>query len=72
MLEDFKEFLLANKLNYDPKKFKEAEGEIKRELEREMASAIWSLEEGWRAYELNDQVILKALQVMPEAAKFIN
>ena len=72
VLEDFKEFLVANKLNYDPKKFKEAEGEIKRELEREMASAIWSLEEGWRAYELNDQVILKALQMMPEAAKFIN
>jgi len=71
VLEDFKGYLQANKLNYDPKKFKEAEGEIRRELEREISSVIWNIEMGWRAYELADAVILKALQMMPEAAKFL-
>jgi carboxyl-terminal processing protease len=72
VLEDFKDYLLTNELNYDEKRFKEAESEIKRELEREIVSAIWSIEEGWNAFEQSDPVIMKALQVMPEAAKFID
>jgi len=72
MLEDFRDYLVANKLPYDVKKFKEAEAELKRELEREMASALWGTEEGWKAFERNDPVVMKALQVLPEAAKFLN
>ena len=49
-----------------------ADAEIRREIEREMSSAIWGIEEGWRAFERKDPVILKALQMMPEAAKFLN
>jgi len=71
VLQDFREFLQANKLHYDAQKFKEAAAEIEREIEREMASAIWSIEEGWRAFQLTDPVVRKALQVIPEAAKFI-
>jgi carboxyl-terminal processing protease len=72
ILEDFRDYLQANKIKYDPKKFDEAKLEIKREIEREMASAIWGNEEGWRAFELSDPAILKAFQVMSEAAKFID
>ena len=72
VLDDFREFLQANKLNYDLKKFKEAEGEIKREIEREVSSIVWNIEEGWKAFQKSDSAVLKALQVMPEAAKFIN
>ncbi len=71
-LEDFRDYLLTNKITYDAKKFKEAEAEIKRELEREMHSALWGNEEGWKAFERGDPVILKALQVMPEAAKLLD
>ena len=67
----FREFLQANKLNYDAKKFKDAESEIKHEIEREVSSAVWGIEEGWKAYQKGDSAVLKALQVMPEAAKFV-
>ena len=72
VIEDFKEYLLSNKIAVDAKKFKEAELEIKRELEREMAAALWGTEEGWRAFEKSDPVIIKAMQVMSEAAKFVD
>jgi carboxyl-terminal processing protease len=71
VLEDFMDYLQSNKIAFETKKFKEAETEIKRELEREVTSAIWGIEEGWKAFEKADPVILKAFQVMPEAAKLI-
>jgi len=72
VLRDFEDYLQSNKLNYDAKRFKEAESEIKREIEREMASAIWGTEDGWKAFQESDPVVLKAIQVMPESAKFID
>ncbi len=71
VLEDFRAFLIENKMPADETKFKEAAVEVKRELEREIASLLWGGEEGWRAFEKNDPVILKALEVMPEAARMI-
>ncbi|MCX6564851.1 MAG: S41 family peptidase [Candidatus Aminicenantes bacterium] len=71
VLEDFKAFLTGNRMPYDEKKFKEAESEIRRELEREVASLLWGVEEGWRAFEKYDPVIQKALQTMPEAARML-
>jgi len=71
VLDDFKAFLAGNRMPSDEKKFKEAESEIRRELEREVASLLWGVEEGWRAFENNDPVIQKALQMMPEAARMI-
>jgi carboxyl-terminal processing protease len=71
VLEDFRAYLQAEKLEYDAKKFKEAAADLKREIEREIASNLWGQEEGWKAFERTDPQMLKALQVMPEAAKFI-
>jgi carboxyl-terminal processing protease len=71
IVEDFRQYVLANKLRFDEKAFKLADAEIRREIEREISSAVWGIEEGWRAFERNDPVILKALQSMPEAAKFL-
>lgn len=71
VLDDFREFLQTNKLAYDAKNFKDAENEIKIEIEREVTSAAWGLEEGWRSFKKNDAVVRKALQVMPDAAKFV-
>jgi carboxyl-terminal processing protease len=71
VLEDFRAYLAANKIDADAKKFKAAEADIAREIEREVASVLWGQEEGWRAFERTDPQILKALELMPEAAKFI-
>jgi len=71
ILADFKEYLASARITFDEKKFKEAEFEIKRELEREVSSLLWSAEEGWRAFEKNDPVIRKALATMPDAARML-
>jgi carboxyl-terminal processing protease len=70
VLEDFKAFARAAGFAFEDARFKEAEGEIRRELEREIASALWGVEEGIKAYRRSDPVVAKALDVMPEAAKF--
>jgi hypothetical protein len=71
VLEDFKAHVLAAKLPFDEAVFKKAEPELKREIEREVTAALFGVEEGWRAFERTDPVVLKALEVMPEAAKFL-
>lgn len=71
IIEDFKDYLRTSKIEFDPEKFKEAEPEIKRELEREMVSSLWGIEEGIKAYRKSDPVILKAIEILPEAIKLI-
>ena len=71
VIEDFKAYLLSIKVTPDEARFKEAGDEIRRELEREIASAIWGGEESTRVYRKSDPVVAKALEVMPEAAKFV-
>lgn len=71
VVEDFKDYLRLNKIAFDEAKFKESEEEIKRELEREIFSSLWGIEEGTKAYLKTDVVVLKALEVMPEAAKLL-
>ena len=72
VLADFREYVQSAKLAYDAKAFKESEPEMKRELEREISSAVWGLEPGWRAFELTDAVVRKALEAMADSAKFLN
>ena len=71
VVDDFKTYLKTLKFEPAPEKFLEALPEIKRELEREIVSSLWTLEEGRRVFCLKDPVVLKALDVIPEAAKFI-
>lgn len=71
LLEDFKGFLRGTRINFEEDKFFEAEAEIRRELEREIVTAIWGVEEGIKVYRKQDPVVLKALEVMPEAVKMI-
>lgn len=72
VLEDYKAHLRSIPVEFDPAKFQEAEPEVRRELEREIYSQLWGVEEGIKAHRRKDPVILKALEVMPEAAKFID
>lgn len=71
LLEDFKLYLLKEKIDFDPGRFAEAEEEIKRELERELFGNIWDIQEGYHVYRKTDPVVLKAIEVMPEAEELI-
>jgi carboxyl-terminal processing protease len=71
VVADFRKYLASRKVEYDEKTFREAEPEIRRELEREIAGAIWGVDAGVRVSRQNDPVVLKAIEVMPEAAKLL-
>ncbi|MBN2205989.1 MAG: S41 family peptidase, partial [Candidatus Aminicenantes bacterium] len=71
VLADFKEHLRSLKFEYSPERFAEAEDEIRTEIEREVVSSAWNLEEGMRVYRCKDPVVQKAMAVLPEAAGFL-
>jgi len=71
VLEDYQDYLQASKIAYDKKSFPQAAPEIKRELERELTSVLWGQQEGQRAYRLSDPVVLKAKDIMADAAKLL-
>jgi carboxyl-terminal processing protease len=69
VIDDFRKYVKSRDITFDEKTFKDAEEEIRRELERETTGAIWGLEEGVRVSRQSDPAVLKALEVMPEAAR---
>jgi hypothetical protein len=69
---DFRKYLASRQVTYDEAAFKEAEPEIRRELEREVAGAIWGLETGVKVAREADPAVLKAIEVMPEAARLLD
>ncbi len=71
VMEDFKDYLRVSKIDYDSDRFKEAKEEIKRELEREIFASLWGIEEGVKVYRKSDPVVLKAIEVLPEASTLI-
>jgi carboxyl-terminal processing protease len=70
LIADFKGFLQSRKITYDEKAFAEALPDIRYELERECTGAVWGVDESIKISRQQDPVVVKALQVMPEAAKF--
>ncbi len=71
VIADFQDYLQANKITIEEDKFKAARDEIRRELQRSIFSILWNLEEGVKAFSKMDPAVLKALEIMPEAAKFV-
>jgi carboxyl-terminal processing protease len=71
VVADFRKFLGTRKVEYDEKTFQEADPEIRRELEREIAGAIWGVDAGIRVSRQNDPTVLKAIEVMPEASRLL-
>jgi carboxyl-terminal processing protease len=71
VMKDFKNYLRVSKIDYDSGQFEEAKEEIKRELEREIFSSLWGIEEGVKVYRNSDPVVLKAIEVLPEASALI-
>ncbi|MDD8020107.1 MAG: S41 family peptidase [Acidobacteriota bacterium] len=71
VIEDFKTYLDQAKISYDQNKFNEALDEIKGEIKREIFSSVIGPEEGVKISRQSDPVVLKAIDVMPEAAGFL-
>jgi carboxyl-terminal processing protease len=71
VVADFRKFLADRNVEYEEGLFLDAEAEIRRELEREIAGAVWGVDEGIRVARLTDPVVMKAIEVMPEAARFL-
>lgn len=71
MVSDFKSYLRESSIAYDGQEFEDALAEIKRELEREIFSALWGIEAGIRVYRKSDPVVLKALEVFPQAVALL-
>jgi carboxyl-terminal processing protease len=71
VVADFRKYIKTRNVAFDDKTFGESEPEIRRELEREIAGAIWGLETGVRVSRLNDPVVMKAIAVMPEAVRLL-
>ncbi len=71
VIKDFKSYLRENKIEYEPAQFENALADIKRELEKDIFSAHWGIEEGWWAYQRSDPVVVKALEIFPEAASLL-
>ncbi|OQX51803.1 MAG: hypothetical protein B5M54_10450 [Candidatus Aminicenantes bacterium 4484_214] len=71
VIQDFQTYLESVKFEYEAEEFINSLDQIKRELEREIASALFGLEEGIKVYRLSDPVVLKAIEMMPEAEKLV-
>ena len=71
VVADFRKYLGTRKGEYDEKAFADAAPEIRRELEREIAGAVWGVEAGIRVARAADPVVMKAVEVMPEAARLL-
>jgi len=72
VLNDFRAYVRGLPVEFEDAAFTEAEPEIRHELEREIYAALWGAEAGMKAYRRSDAVVRKALEVMPEAARFLN
>jgi carboxyl-terminal processing protease len=67
VLQDFRAFLKERGIKFDHDELDKAKEEISRELQREIFSSIWGLEEGMKVFRERDPVVLKAIEVFPEA-----
>lgn len=67
VLNDFKSYLQKENISFDEDAFSKAQKQIKRELEKEIHSALWGIEEGVRVYRQSDPVVMKALEILPQA-----
>jgi carboxyl-terminal processing protease len=71
VVADFRRYLATRPFEYKDADFKAAEPEIRRELEREISQAIWGVDTGLKIARESDPVVLKAIEVMPEAARLL-
>lgn len=77
VLGDFKAYLEETygdsfKQDFEPKDFDEARPQLIREIERQLYSNFLGVEEGEKIFRLHDPVIIKAIEVLPEAEQLLH
>ena len=71
VMRDFMVYLEESHIEFEKEEFEEAKEEIRRELTREIFSSLWGMEEGVKVYRKTDPVVLKAIEVLPEAKRLL-
>ena len=71
VVADFRKYLATRPFDYEEADFRDAEPEIRRELEREIAGAVWGVDTGVKVAREGDPAVLKAVEVLPEAARLL-
>lgn len=71
IIDDFLSYIQEEKIDVAIEDLKALTEEIRRLLDREIHSSLWGLEQGIRAYQRKDPVVLKALEVLPEAEALV-
>ena len=71
VVADFRKYLATRQFDYQEADFRDAEPEIRRELEREIAGAVWGVDAGVKVAREGDPAVLKAVEVLPEAARLL-
>jgi len=67
VLADFKGFLHETKIPFEETEFEEAKDQLESEIQREIFSFLWGIEEGTKVFRQNDPVVRKAIDLFPEA-----
>ncbi|MBN1222197.1 MAG: S41 family peptidase [Candidatus Aminicenantes bacterium] len=67
VLDDFKSFIRGIDIPFDEAEFDEAKDQLKREIEREIFTFIWGIEEGTKVFRQSDPVVRRAIELFPEA-----
>jgi carboxyl-terminal processing protease len=67
MLEDFKNFLRSQKVEFTDQDVKDNADFIKRRIKQEVFNTAFGLQEGYQVAIQGDTQVTKALEVMPEA-----
>lgn len=70
-LKDYQGFLDDEGFEYREEDFWEAGEEIKQELRREVVGAVYGVDAGIKAVRQVDPAVLKAIEILPEAAGLI-
>jgi len=71
IIDDFKLYINKKKIDYKKEEFEESFQQIKRELKKEIVSSMLGIEEGIKAYQKSDPVVLKAIEVFPQAEALV-
>jgi carboxyl-terminal processing protease len=71
MLDDFKEYLRSQKVEFTDQDIKDNVDFIKRRIKQEVFNTAYGLEEGYRVAIQGDTQVVKALEVMPQAKELM-
>ena len=67
VLEDFREFLVSQKFRFSPEQWERNEDFLRVRIKQQLFSSLYGPEEGHLVQVQNDPMVLRALELLPEA-----